>query len=69
MSRPTMTAEDIELAIVRVEGALANEGMIDCIIAEGWGQSNRDVPLKLSAEDSMHVFRALRDVLWSKEKL
>lgn len=58
-----MTKDDIDLAIVRIDGALANKGAISCIIAEGHGQSCRDVPVKLSVGDSAAVFLALRDVL------
>jgi hypothetical protein len=58
-----MSKDDIDLAIIRIDGAIANKGRISCIVAEGQGQSNRDVPVTLSAEDSVEVFLALRDVL------
>lgn len=58
-----MNREDIELAIVRIDGALANNGAISCIVAEGHGQSNRDVPVTFSHEDSVPVFKAMKLVL------
>lgn len=61
-----MNREDIELAIIRIDGALANKGAIACIVAEGHGQSNRDVPVTFSYEDSVPVFEAMKLVLQGK---
>ncbi len=63
-----MTKDDIDLAIIRIDGAIANGGRISLIVAEGQGQSNRDVPVTLSVEESEYVFLALKEVLQDKRK-
>ena len=63
-----MSRDDITLAIVRLDGAIINDGRIACIIAEGHGRSNRDVPLTLTHAESCQVFVLLKAILEKKAK-
>lgn len=63
MAVKDLTAEEIEIALSRIDHAIGNDARISLIVAEGLGQSNRDVPIPLSHAESVPIFRALRDVI------
>lgn len=51
-----MTNDQISHALDVIDAGLRNGAFIKMIVAEGQGQSNRDVPLGLTAEQSAPIF-------------
>jgi hypothetical protein len=66
LQRPVPTLEQIELALVVVDGAIKNLGMIDLITGRDGAMACRDVSLYLNFKESKQVYRLLADILRSK---
>lgn len=58
-----MSPDQITHAIACIEAGLANGAAIKRIVAEGHGESSRDVPLGLNAADSAAILQAALEVL------
>lgn len=58
-----MTKAEVEHALASIKAGIQSGAVVQRIVAQGSGESNRDVELRLTAEQSKSILEAVAKVL------